>query len=179
MPLKEPMPEKISVFEGDITTLDLDAIVNAANRHLAPGAGVCGAIHRAAGPELARACAQIPGGCLTGEAKLTPGFKLKARHVIHTVGPVWQGGEKGEDGQLACCYRNSLALAAENGIRSIAFPAISTGVYGYPLERAVRIAIAAVRESLARHPAIEQVVFCCFGAEPAALYRRRLAEQAT
>ena len=95
------------------------------------------------------------------------------------VGPVWQGGEKGEDGQLACCYRNSLALAAENDIRSIAFPAISTGVYGYPLERAVRIAIAAVRESLARHPAIEQVVFCCFGAEPAALYRRRLAEQAT
>ena len=139
MPLKEPMPEKISVVDGDITTLDLDAIVNAANRHLAAGAGVCGAIHRAAGPELARACAQIPGGCPTGEAKLTPGFKLKARHVIHTVGPVWQGGEKGEDGQLACCYRNSLA----------------------------------------RHATIEQVVFCCFGAEPAALYRRRLAEQAT
>jgi O-acetyl-ADP-ribose deacetylase (regulator of RNase III) len=184
MPPKEPngptpIAERITVVDGDITTLDLDAIVNAANRHLAAGAGVCGAIHRAAGPELARACAQIPGGCPTGEARLTPGFKLKARHVIHTVGPVWQGGEKGEDGQLASCYRNSLALAAENGIKSIAFPAISTGVYGYPLERAVRIAIAAVRESLTRYPAVEQVVFCCFGAEPTALYRRRLTDSPT
>ena len=159
MPLKEPMPEKISVFDGDITTLDLDAIVNAANRHLAPGAGVCGAIHRAAGPELARACAQIPGGCLTGEAKLTPGFKLKARHVIHTVGPVWQGGEKGEDGQLACCYRNSLALAAENGIRSIAFPAISTGVYGYPLDEAAPVALETVRRAKTR---VEEVRFVLF-----------------
>src|SRR5215468_5485322 len=152
MPPKEPdgpkpIAERITVVDGDITTLDLDAIVNAANRHLAAGAGVCGAIHRAAGPELARACAQIPGGCPTGEARLTPGFKLRARHVIHTVGPVWQGGEKGEDGQLACCYRNSLALAAENGIRSIAFPAISTGVYGYPLELAATIAVRECRHA--------------------------------
>ena len=168
----------LEVVDGDITALDIDAIVNAANRHLAPGAGVCGAIHRAAGPELARACAAI-GSCPTGEARLTPGFRLKARHVIHAVGPVWRGGDAGEDELLVGCYRASLDLAAANGIRSIAFPAISTGVYGYPLERAVRIAIAAVRESLARHATIEQVVFCCFGAEPAALSRRRLAEQAT
>ena len=167
-------PERIAIVEGDITTLDVDAIVNAANRHLEAGAGVCGAIHRAAGPELAKACARV-GGCPTGEARLTPGFKLKARHVIHAVGPVWQGGDKGEDALLAGCYRSSLELAAANGIRSIAFPAISTGVYGYPLERATGIAIAAVREGLSRHPEIEQVLFCCFGAEPAALYRRLLS----
>jgi O-acetyl-ADP-ribose deacetylase (regulator of RNase III) len=168
------MPE-ITVVDGDITALDVDAIVNAANRHLAPGAGVCGAIHRAAGPELAAACARI-GACPTGETRLTPGFKLKARHVIHAVGPVWQGGAAGEDELLASCYRNSLAIAAANGIHSIAFPAISTGIYGYPLERASRIAIAAVREGLARHPQIARVIYCCFGAEPAALYRRLLAQ---
>jgi O-acetyl-ADP-ribose deacetylase (regulator of RNase III) len=168
-------PERIAIVEGDITTLDVDAIVNAANRHLEAGAGVCGAIHRAAGPDLAKACARV-GGCPTGEARLTPGFKLKARHVIHAVGPIWQGGGKGEDLLLAGCYGNSLEIAAESGIRSIAFPAISTGVYGYPLERATGIAIAAVREGLARHPEIEQVVFCCFGAEPATLYRRLLSQ---
>ena len=173
------MPERLPVLEvvdGDITALDVDAIVNAANRHLAPGAGVCGAIHRAAGPELARACAAI-GSCPTGEARLTPGFRLKARHVIHAVGPVWRGGDAGEDELLAGCYRASLDLAAANGIRSIAFPAISTGVYGYPFEPAARVAIAAVREGLARRPTIERVVFCCFGAEPAALYRLLLAEE--
>ena len=172
--MPNPMPERILVVEGDITLLDIDAIVNAANERLAPGAGVCGAIHRAAGPELAAACARI-GRCPTGEARLTPGFKLKARHVIHTVGPVWQGGDHGEDALLAACYRNSLRLAADSGIKRICFPAISTGVYGYPLERATRVAIAAVGEALVRAPAIEQVVFCCFGAEPAALYRRLLA----
>jgi O-acetyl-ADP-ribose deacetylase (regulator of RNase III) len=168
------MPERIQIVEGDIAALDIDAIVNAANEHLAPGAGVCGAIHRAAGPALAAACARI-GRCPTGEARLTPGFKLKARHVIHAVGPVWRGGDMGEAALLAACYRNSLRLAADSGIKRIAFPAISTGVYGYPLQAATQVAIAAVRETLAREPAIEQVVFCCFGAEAAALYRRMLA----
>ena len=166
----------LEVVDGDITALDIDAIVNAANRHLAPGAGVCGAIHRAAGPELARACAAI-GSCPTGEARLTPGFRLKARQVIHAVGPVWRGGDAGEDELLVGCYRASLDLAAANGIRCIACPAISTGVYGYPLDQAARVAIATVREGLARHPLIERVVFCCFGAEPAALYRLLLAEE--
>ena len=169
------MPERIEIVEGDITALDLDAIVNAANEHLAPGGGVCGAIHRASGPALAEACARI-GHCPTGEARLTPGFGLKARHVIHAVGPVWQGGGQGEDALLAGCYRHSLELAVENGIRSIAFPAISTGIYGYPLERATRVAIAAVDAGLARHPNIERVVFCCFGADVAALYRRLLTD---
>ncbi len=168
------MPERIAVVEGDIAALDIDAIVNAANEHLAPGAGVCGAIHRGAGPELAKACARI-GHCPTGQARLTPGFRLKARHVIHAVGPVWQGGNRGEEALLAGCYRDALRLAAESGIRRIAFPAISTGVYGYPMEAATRVAIKTLREELARHPGIEQVVFCCFGAEPAALYRRLLA----
>jgi O-acetyl-ADP-ribose deacetylase len=170
------VPERIEIVEGDITRLDLDAIVNAANERLAPGGGVCGAIHRAAGPDLAEACRRI-GHCPTGEARLTPGFRLKARHVIHAVGPVWQGGNRAEDRLLAGCYAHSLALAAEHGIRSLAFPAISTGIYGFPLEPATRIAIATVRDRLARHPTIERVVFCCFGAEMAALYRRLLAEQ--
>jgi O-acetyl-ADP-ribose deacetylase (regulator of RNase III) len=172
--MPNPMLERIKVVEGDIAALDIDAIVNAANESLAPGAGVCGAIHRASGPELAAACARI-GHCPTGQARLTPGFKLKARYVIHTVGPIWRGGDLGEEELLATCYRDSLRLAAESGIKRIAFPAISTGVYGYPLERASRVAIATVRQELVRRPAIEQVVFCCFGAEPAALYRRLLA----
>jgi O-acetyl-ADP-ribose deacetylase len=174
MPKGAPMPERIAVFDGDITALEVDAIVNAANERLAPGGGVCGAIHRAAGPELARACAAI-GHCPTGEARITPGFGLPARHVIHAVGPVWHGGGRGEDDLLAGCYRQSLDLAAANGLGSIAFPAISTGIYGYPLERATRIAIATVRAGLARHAGIERVIFCCFGAEPTALYRRLLA----
>jgi O-acetyl-ADP-ribose deacetylase len=168
------MPERVVVVEGDITTLDLDAIVNAANEHLAPGAGVCGAIHRAAGPALAKACVAI-GHCPTGEARLTPGFRLEARYVIHTVGPVWHGGDRGEAQLLASCYRNSLRLAAESGIRSIAFPALSTGIYGYPLEAASRIALATVREELDQRPMIDRVVFCCFGAEPTTLYRHLLA----
>ena len=168
------MPKRILVVEGDIAALDIDAIVNAANEHLAPGAGVCGAIHRAAGPELAAACARI-GRCPTGEARLTAGFRLKARHVIHAVGPVWRGGNRGEEALLAGCYRNALRLAADSGIKRIAFPAISTGVYGYPMEAATCVAITTVREALARELTIEQVVFCCFGAEPAAVYRRLLA----
>ncbi len=159
------MPHRIEIVEGDITKLDVDAIVNAANRMLAPGGGVCGAIHRAAGPELAEACARL-GGCETGEAKITPGFRLPARYVIHTVGPVWGGGERGEDRLLASCYRNSLALLREHGLASIAFPAISTGIYGFPPERAARIAVRTVLDAL-QGPSREarRVVFCCFGPE--------------
>jgi glutamate-1-semialdehyde 2,1-aminomutase len=171
------LPDRISVFDGDITTLAVDAIVNAANERLAPGGGVCGAIHRAAGLELARACAKLA-SCPTGEARITPGFDLQARFVIHAVGPVWHGGNAGEEKLLASCYRASLDLAAENRIRSIAFPAISTGIYGFPLEQAARIAIATVQAGLARHGTIERVVFCCFGDEPTTLYRRLLAEVA-
>ncbi len=169
------MPERISVYDGDITTLAVDAIVNAANERLAPGGGVCGAIHRAAGLELARACARI-GSCPTGEARITPGFDLAARFVIHAVGPVWHGGNAGEEKLLAACYRASLDLAAENGVSSIAFPAISTGIYGFPLEQAARIAIATVAAGLARHGSIERVVFCCFGEEPTAVYHELLAK---
>ena len=165
--------DRIEIFQGDITRLDVDAIVNAANEQLAPGGGVCGAIHRAAGPELARACAAI-GPCPTGQARLTPGFDLKARHVIHAVGPVWQGGAAGEEALLADCYRNSLALARGEGCASIAFPAISTGIYGFPLGRATGIAVATVREVLAGEPALQRVVFAVFGAEAEQAYRAAL-----
>lgn len=148
---------------ADITTLDCDAIVNAANSSLAPGGGVCGAIHRAAGPELARACAEI-GGCPTGEARLTPGFRLHARYVIHAVGPVWQGGAARERELLASAYRSSMRLARDHGIRSIAFPAISTGIYGFPLELATPIAVDTVRTELAEG-GIDRVVFACFSPE--------------
>ena len=168
------MPDRLAVYDGDITGLELDAIVNAANERLAPGAGVCGAIHRAAGPELAKACAKI-GGCPTGEARLTPGFNLAARYVIHTVGPVWHGGSRGEPGLLAACYRNSLRLAAESDIQTIAFPALSTGIFGYPIEAAAKIAVATTREALDRYGSIERVVFCTFGSEPTAIYKRLLA----
>jgi O-acetyl-ADP-ribose deacetylase (regulator of RNase III) len=157
------MPQRIEIVEGDITRLEIDAIVNAANKMLAPGGGVCGAIHRAAGPGLAKACAEL-GGCDTGEAKITPGFSLPARYVIHSVGPVWGGGERGENRLLANCYRNSLALAAEHGLTSIAFPAISTGIFGFPQDRAALIAVRTVRDALPGFPSIERVVFCCFGA---------------
>jgi O-acetyl-ADP-ribose deacetylase (regulator of RNase III) len=167
--------ERITVVESDITTLDVEAIVNAANERLAPGGGVCGAIHRAAGPELARACAEI-GHCATGDAVITPGFGLKARWVIHAVGPIWHGGEVGEDALLASAYRRSLELAAEKGIASIAFPAISTGIYGFPAERAAAIAVRTVAETLARQALPERVLLCCFGAASAELHRRALAE---
>ena len=165
---------RIEIVEADITKLAVDAIVNAANDRLAPGGGVCGAIHRAAGPELARACAAI-GSCPTGEARITKGYKLPAKYVVHAVGPVWKGGAENEDELLASCYRCSLRLAAENKLDSIAFPAISTGIYGFPAPRAAGIAVRAVADSLSRHPAIERVVFCCFGKESAELHRQALA----
>jgi O-acetyl-ADP-ribose deacetylase (regulator of RNase III) len=158
------MPQRIAIVEGDITALDIDAIVNAANKTLLGGGGVDGAIHRAAGPELREACALL-GGCDTGEAKITPGFRLPARYVIHTVGPIWGGGERGEDRLLAACYRNSLALARRHGLASLAYPAISTGAYGFPTERAARIALHSVFAEIQHTNEIERVVFCCFGAE--------------
>ena len=164
----------LEVIEGDITRLAVDAIVNAANEALAPGGGVCGAIHRAAGPELAQECAAI-GHCPTGEARITKGYRLKARFVIHAVGPVWHGGGAGEADLLASCYRNSLSLAAANGIRSIAFPAISTGIFGYPADRACAVAVSAIRRCVAADPSISRVVFACFDATSAALYRAAFA----
>jgi O-acetyl-ADP-ribose deacetylase (regulator of RNase III) len=156
----------------DITTLATDAIVNAANTRLAPGGGVCGAIHRAAGPELARASAAL-GGCPTGEARITPGFALPARYVIHAVGPVWQGGGAGEAELLASAYRAALVLARDYGCRSIALPAISTGIYGYPLEEATEIAVRTVRDFAGEAGPLELVHFACFSDEVLAAYRRR------
>ena len=155
---------------ADITTLATDAIVNAANEALAPGGGVCGAIHRAAGPELARACAAI-GGCPTGEARLTPGFRLPARYVIHAVGPVWHGGGAGEAALLASAYRSSLRLAEEHELESIAFPAISTGIYGYPLAEATAIAVRSVGEADRPGTRLRTVIFACFGPDVAKAYR--------
>jgi O-acetyl-ADP-ribose deacetylase len=165
----------LEALQADITGLEGDAIVNAANSSLLGGGGVDGAIHRAAGPRLLEACRPL-GGCPTGEARLTPGFALPARCVIHTVGPVWHGGERGEAQLLASCYRNALRLAAEHQLRSIAFPSISTGIYGYPAEQAAGIAVATVREEVARLPRIERVLFCCFSAADLARYRDLLRQ---
>lgn len=169
------MKPKITVVEGDITTLAVDAIVNAANETLLGGGGVDGAIHRAAGPGLLAECREL-GGCPTGEARLTGGHNLLARHVIHTVGPVWQGGDKGEPALLASCYRNSLILAVEAEIECIAFPAISCGVYGYPVDRAAVVAVDTVTGFLEDRSgaSIEQVTFCCFDSDISAAYRRAL-----
>jgi O-acetyl-ADP-ribose deacetylase (regulator of RNase III) len=164
------------VVEGDITSLMADAIVNAANQELRRGGGVCGAIHRAAGPELEAECLRL-GGCAVGDAKLTAGYRLPARQVIHTVGPVWQGGGRDEDRLLASCYRRSLELAAENGLRTVAFPAISTGIFGFPPERGAPIAVGAVAEALAARPELE-VTFCCFGPDLTALHEQALARLA-
>jgi O-acetyl-ADP-ribose deacetylase len=159
---------KLTARLVDITTLDVDAIVNAANEMLAPGGGVCGAIHAKAGPELAAACDAL-GGCPTGEARITPGFRLPARQVIHAVGPVWRGGGAGEAELLASAYRSALRLAEEHALASIAFPAISTGIYGYPLRAATAIAVRTVRAAPSGH--LRQVIFACFGADALQAYR--------
>ena len=163
------MADRILIVTGDITRLALDAIVNAANSSLLGGGGVDGAIHRAAGPQLVQEC-QTLGGCPTGESRITQGYRLPARHVIHTVGPVWRGGSHGEDELLANCYRNSLALAQQHGLRTIAFPAISTGIYGFPRERAARIAVAETARFLATSDLPEQVTFVCHDPETRAFY---------
>jgi O-acetyl-ADP-ribose deacetylase (regulator of RNase III) len=169
------MEDRIAVLGGDITQQKVDAIVNAANTSLLGGGGVDGAIHRAAGPELLAECRKLK-GCATGDAKITRGYRLPAKWVIHTVGPVWHGGNHGEDELLASCYRKCLALALEHGIRTIAFPAISTGAYGFPLERATRIALAETVAFLKRNPAVEKVVFVCFGQQVFDCYRAALNE---
>jgi O-acetyl-ADP-ribose deacetylase (regulator of RNase III) len=163
----------LRALQADITTLALDAIVNAANSALLGGGGVDGAIHRAAGPGLLQAC-RVLNGCRTGDAKHTAGFRLPARHVIHTVGPVWRGGTSGEPALLASCYRRSLDVAIEHGIRTIAFPSISTGVYGYPLEPAAQIAVRMVREATGDQDAFDDIVFCCFSAHDLAIYQALL-----
>lgn len=164
---------KLEVMTADITTLAVDAIVNAANETLLGGSGVDGAIHRAAGPELLAECRTL-GGCAVGEAKLTHGYRLPAHFVIHTVGPVWDGGDDGEAADLASAYANSLRLAEAHGLASIAFPAISTGVFGYPKAAAARIAVETVRATLKDCPHIKRVIFCCFSADDAETYRRLL-----
>jgi O-acetyl-ADP-ribose deacetylase (regulator of RNase III) len=167
-------PLVIEALQADITVQRVDAIVNAANETLLGGGGVDGAIHRAAGPELLEECRHL-GGCPTGEARITRGYRLPARYVIHTVGPVWHGGAEGEPALLRACYRNSLALAIEHRVVSIAFPSISTGAYGYPIAQAALIAVAAVREALHEPKSIELVRFVCFSAFDLATYQRLLA----
>ena len=166
---------RLEIARGDITRLAVDAIVNAANSSLLGGGGVDGAIHRAAGPELLAECRTLH-GCATGETKITRGYRLPARHVIHTVGPVWHGGQHGEDELLASCYRNSLARAVAHGLKSVAFPAISTGAFGFPFERAARIALGEIKRFLENDTTLERVVAICFGAEDHRRYLEALEE---
>lgn len=165
------MIKRIEVYKGDITKLKVDAIVNAANTSLLGGGGVDGAIHRTAGPELLEFNRKL-GGCETGGAKISPGFKLPTKYIIHTVGPVWNDGKNNEDSLLANCYKSSLNLAVENGVKTIAFPAISTGVYHFPLERATKIAIYEVKKFLEKNKSIEKVIFVCFDEETFDIYER-------
>lgn len=169
------MTSQIEIIKADITTLSVDAIVNAANSSLLGGGGVDGAIHRAAGPELVHEC-RLHGGCRTGHAKLTGGYNLPAGHIIHTVGPVWQGGDGCEDELLADCYRNSLEIAGEKGFSGIAFPAISTGIFGFPRDRAARIAVGEAADFLNNFARPLGVVFCCFDDEGVALHQRALSD---
>jgi O-acetyl-ADP-ribose deacetylase (regulator of RNase III) len=170
------MKDRVQVLLGDITEQGVDAIVNAANTSLLGGGGVDGAIHRAAGPGLLEECRTL-GGCPTGQAKITQGYNLPAKYVIHTVGPVWNGGRHGEDDLLASCYRNSLVLAEQHGVKTVAFPCISTGVYGFPFERAAKIAVVEVKRFLEGSPGIERVVFVCFLKRDFDCYAKLLAER--